>query len=465
LETSLIPLTLLEIADATGGRLADAHPDTVVSGPLSFDSRTVHPGGLFACLPGTRADGHSFAAGAVADGAVAVLASSPVAVPAVMVPDVTAALGDIARAVADRYTGLTLALTGSAGKTSTKDLLLHVLRLDGPTVANVASFNNEIGFPSTVLRTEEGTRYLVLEMGARGRGHITYLTGIARPRVSAVLNVGTAHLGEFGSREGIAEAKAEIVAALPPAAEGGVAVLNGDDPLVRAMADKTAARVLFFGTGPDCDVRAEDVTLNGAGRLSFTLHAGGRSAAVSPDVFGGHHITNALAAAALALAAGVPFETVARGLDGARIVSGARMEVTDRPDGVTVVNDAFNASPEATRAALDSLPHLAGDRPVVAVLGEMMELGDHAEEIHRDMGALAAVRGVGRLITVGGPNAAVMATAAREAGVTTVEHVTGRDDVHPLLDGPLPPKAVILVKGAHSLALDEIAAALATAGE
>lgn len=459
----MIPLTLQQIADATGGRVSGADPNRLVSGPLSFDSRTIHPGGLFACLPGTRTDGHTFAAAAVADGAVAVLASSPVpAVPAVLVPDVTAALGDIARAVADRYTGLTLALTGSAGKTSTKDLLLSVLQLAGPTVANVRSFNNEIGFPSTVLRTEESTRYLVLEMGARGKGHITYLTGIARPKISAVLNVGTAHLGEFGSREGIAEAKAEIVAALPPASEGGVAVLNGDDELVRAMADKTAARVLLFGTGPDCDVRAGDITLNGSGRLSFTLHAGGHSAAVSPDVFGGHHITNALAAAALALAAGVPFETVARGLDGARIVSGARMEVTDRPDGVTVVNDAFNASPEATRAALDSLAHLAGGRPVVAVLGEMMELGGQAEQIHRDMGALAGARGVGRLITVGGPNAAAMAEAAREAGVSAVEHVAGRADVLPLLDGPLPLKAVILVKGAHSLALDEIASTLAT---
>ncbi|MFD8386155.1 UDP-N-acetylmuramoyl-tripeptide--D-alanyl-D-alanine ligase [Streptomyces sp. NPDC059679] len=457
----MIPLTLQEIADATSGRVAGADPGTLVSGPLSFDSRNVHPGGLFAALPGTRTDGHDFAAAAVADGAVAVLASSPVTVPAVYVQDVTAALGDIARAVADRYTGLVLALTGSAGKTSTKDLLLPVLQLAGPTVANVKSFNNEIGFPSTVARAEESTRYLVLEMGARGKGHITYLTGIARPRISAVLNVGTAHLGEFGSREGIAEAKAEIVAALPPASEGGVAVLNGDDPLVRAMAGKTAAKVLFFGTGPTCDVRAEDITLSGAGRLSFTLHAGGKSAVVSPDVFGGHHVTNALAAAALALAAGVPFETVARGLDGARIVSGARMEVTDRPDGVTVVNDAFNASPEATRAALDSLAHLAGGRPVVAVLGEMMELGDRAEEIHRNMGKLAAARGVDRLITVGGPNAAAMAAAAREAGMSEVEHVADRAGVLPLLDG-LPPKAVVLVKGAHSLALDEIAATLTT---
>jgi UDP-N-acetylmuramoyl-tripeptide--D-alanyl-D-alanine ligase len=160
----------------------------------------------------------------------------------------------------------------------------------------------------------------------------------------------------------------------------------------------------------------------------------------------------------------VPFETVARGLDGARIVSGARMEVTERPDGMTVVNDAFNASPEATRAALDSLAHLAGGRSVVAVLGEMMELGDQAEKIHRDMGELAAARGVGRLITVGGPNAAAMAEAAREAGVSAVEHVAGRADVLPLLDGPLPPKAVVLVKGAHSLALDEIAATLTTRG-
>jgi UDP-N-acetylmuramoyl-tripeptide--D-alanyl-D-alanine ligase len=454
----MLPMTLQEIAQAVDGRLdAVPQPEALVCGALSFDSRAVHPGGLFACLPGTRTDGHAFAAQAVADGAVAVLASRPVPVPAIRVPDVTLALGDLAKAVAARYRGMTLALTGSAGKTSTKDLLLSILRLAGPTVANVKSFNNEIGFPTTVLRVEADTRYLILEMGARGTGHIRYLTEIAPPHVSAVLNVGTAHLGEFGGREAIAAAKAEIVQALAPE---GTAVLNGDDPLVRAMARRTEARVLFFGTEREgTDVYAGETALDPRGRLSFTLHADGHSARVSPEVYGMHHITNALAAAALALAAGLPFDLVRQGLDGARIVSGARMEITDRPDGVTVVNDAFNASPESVRAAINTVADLAGDtRPTIAVLGEMKELGDAAEDIHREIGALAAARGISRVITVGGEHAQIMAQAARTAGAG-VEHVTNRDQVPPLLEA-LPGKAIVLVKGAHSLALDELAASL-----
>lgn len=457
----MIALTLQQIADATNGRLVNVpDPEAVVAEPLSFDSRDIHPGGLFACLPGENTDGHAFAAQAVAAGAVTVLASSPVDVPAIQVPDVTAALGDLAKAVAERFTGTTLALTGSAGKTSTKDLLLSILQLDGPTVANVASFNNEIGFPSTVLRVKDTTRYLVVEMGARGKGHITYLTDIVHPQISAVLNVGTAHLGEFGTREAIADAKAEIVRALP---ESGIAVLNADDPLVRAMAEQTTARVILFGTSSDSDVRASGIELDSHGRLSFTLHAAGDSAIVSPDVNGEHHVTNALAAAALALAAGLPFATIAKGLDGARIVSGARMETTDRPDGVTVINDAFNASPESVRAALHTLAKLsAGTRPAVAVLGEMKELGDSAEAIHEEIGGLVAELALDRLVTVGGPNAELIGSTAQTVGIDTA-HVHDKEQLLALLNADLPDRAIVLIKGAHSLALDTVATALASA--
>ncbi len=455
----MIPMTLQQIADATNGTLAGvADPLKLVDKPLSFDNRNpIRPGSLFACLRGEHTDGHNFAQQAVDSGAVAVLASEPVTVPAVMVPDVTRALGDLAKAVAARFTGTTLALTGSAGKTSTKDLLLQILQLDGPTVANVASFNNEIGFPATVLRVEEDTSYLVLEMGARGSGHITYLMDIARPQISAVLNVGTAHLGEFGTREAIAHAKAEIVRDLP---ETAIAVLNGDDPLVRAMADQTRATTILFGTGEDCDVRATDIALDPHGRLRFTLHASQSSAAVSPDAHGEHHVTNALAAAALALAVGLPFNTVVKGLEGARIVSGARMEITDRPDGVSIINDAFNASPESVRAALRTMAQLAaGTRPTIAVLGEMKELGDSAQDIHREIGALVAELRIDRLITVGGPNAELLADTAHQAGVN-VAHVQQGKQLLPLLGGHLPDKAMVLVKGAHSLALDKVADAL-----
>ncbi|MGW2314460.1 UDP-N-acetylmuramoyl-tripeptide--D-alanyl-D-alanine ligase, partial [Actinomadura luteofluorescens] len=269
----MIPLPLSTIAEITGGvRHGPPDPvvdDPVVDGPVVIDSRAVEPGALFAALKGDRADGHDFAAGALAAGAAGVLAQQPVDGPCVVVDDVQEALGRLARAVLERLPDVTVvAVTGSAGKTSTKDLIGQVLSGAGPTVYPPGSFNNEIGLPLTVLRADAATRHLVLEMGARGIGHIAYLTGIARPDVGVVLNVGTAHVGEFGGRENIARAKGEIVEAVPP---GGTAVLNADDPLVSAMASRTRGEVVMFGRSPGAAVRAEDETLDEQGRARFTL--------------------------------------------------------------------------------------------------------------------------------------------------------------------------------------------------
>ncbi|AZK94592.1 MULTISPECIES: UDP-N-acetylmuramoyl-tripeptide--D-alanyl-D-alanine ligase [Streptomyces] len=458
----MIPLTLAEIAESTGGtlhRIGD--PAARVTGPLSFDTRDIAPGGLFACLRGRSADGHDYADRAVAEGgAVAVLAARPVGAPAVVVDDVLDAMARIARLVAARYQGTVVGITGSAGKTSTKDVLETVLAAHGPTVANARSFNNEIGFPVTVSRVEPDTRFLVLEMGARGKGHIAELCGVVRPRVATVLNVGSAHLGEFGSREAIADAKAEIVRALPP---DGVAVLNGDDPLVAAMAGETAARVLTFGTAPGCTVRAEDVR-TASGHPAFTLSYGAeRAGVVLHGIHGRHHVTNALAAAATALAAGVPFATVAAGLPRARISSGGRMQVLERGDEVTVVNDAFNASPEAVLAALDALADIAGPaRRRVAVLGEMAELGPDAGDWHDAVARKVVATGVHRTIGVGGELAARMVTAIRAAGLDAYHAEGARgpaltDRVH----GELRPGDVVLVKGANSLGLEGVANDLA----
>ncbi|WP_410050196.1 UDP-N-acetylmuramoyl-tripeptide--D-alanyl-D-alanine ligase, partial [Actinomadura sp. CNU-125] len=265
----MIPLPLSTIAEITEGTVHGGPPDAVVRGPVIVDSRAAEPGALFAALPGERADGHDFAPAALAAGAAGVLARHPVDGPAVLVRDVREALGRLARGVLDRLPDTTVAaVTGSAGKTSTKDLIAQVVGRAGPTVFPPGSFNNEIGLPLTVLRADAGTRHLVLEMGARGVGHIAYLTGIARPDVGVVLNVGTAHVGEFGSREMIAKAKGEMVEALAP---GGTAVLNADDPLVAAMASRTDASVVTFGRSADATVRAADETLDERGRARFTL--------------------------------------------------------------------------------------------------------------------------------------------------------------------------------------------------
>ena len=249
----MIPLTLRELADVVGGTVHDADGDVVVSGAATIDSRSVDPGGLFAAFVGEHVDGHDYAAAAVEAGAAAVLGSRPVGLPAVVVDDPGAALTALARHLLTALPDVTvLGVTGSQGKTSTKDLLAAVLADAAPTVATRGSFNNELGLPLTVLRADATTRYLLLEMGARGIGHIRTLCDVARPNVAMVLNVGKAHLGEFGSREGIALAKGELVEALT--AEG-TAVLNGDDPLVDAMASRTGGRVLRFGSGAGADVR------------------------------------------------------------------------------------------------------------------------------------------------------------------------------------------------------------------
>lgn len=260
----MIPLPVAELVTVVRGTPHDIpEPPPPVTGPVVIDSREAVPGALFAALPGERVDGHDFAGRAVAAGAAVVLATRPLGagVPTVVVDDVTEALGALAQHTVRRLGTPVIALTGSSGKTSTKDLTAQLLERVGPTVYTAESFNNEIGLPLTALRVTGETRHLLLEMGARGIGHIRYLTTLAPPTIGMVLNVGTAHLGEFGSREAIAEAKGEIVETLPPAGEGGVAILNADDPLVRAMSARTRARVLFFGEAEEADIRAEDVHL------------------------------------------------------------------------------------------------------------------------------------------------------------------------------------------------------------
>jgi UDP-N-acetylmuramoyl-tripeptide--D-alanyl-D-alanine ligase len=468
----VIPLSLGAIAQLTGAQLTgpapgqDADPATLVTGPVIIDSRAAAPGALFAALPGTRVDGHEFAPQAVAAGAAAVLATRPCGVPALIVPDVTVALGRLARGLVDALPRLQIAgITGSAGKTTTKDLAAQLIEALGPTVAPRASWNNEIGHPLTVLRATAETRYLVLELSARGPGHIAHLCQIAPPRFGVVLCVGHAHEGEFGGIEGVALAKGELPAALPGSADGGVALLNADDPLVMAMAARTAARVVTFGRGP-ADVRAEDVRLDDRGRPGFRLDTPSGSGQVQLRLYGEHNVHNALAAAALAGELGMPAAEITQRLSEAEARSRWRMEVTERPDGVIVLNDAYNANPEAVRAALDTLTVLARGRRSFAVLGPMSELGGQSRARHEEIGGYAAQTGLTGLIVVGEEAGPILTGAKAEPSWGgELIHAADASAALDALGHRLAPGDVVLVKASRSAGLERVALALAGAAQ
>ena len=493
----MIPLPLEEIARITGARLdGGADPAAVLDGPVVIDSRRAGPGGLFAAVAGERADGHDFAAAAIAAGAVAVLATRPCGAPALITGNVPAALARLAQEVVARLPQITIAgITGSSGKTSTKDLTAQLVERLGPTVAPEGSWNNEFGFPLTVLRATRGTRYLVLELAARGAGHIASLCEIAPPRIGAVLNVGHAHTGEFGGIEQVARAKGELPAALPTAAAGGVAILNADDPRVMAMAARTEARVVTFGlaaisarptspadpvgpigpAGPTDpanhsstkapDFAAAGIRLDDLGRASFTLLTPAGSAPVRLSLHGAHHVPNALAAAAIAAELGLGPAETADALAAATARSGGRMEVRRSPAGVIVVNDAYNANPESVRAALEAVAHMARGRRSFAVLGQMAELGDESRASHEEIGALAAGTGVTGLIVVGKEAEPILdgALARNGAGTEWRGEAIGVPDgpaAVAALRGRLADGDVVLVKASHAAGLERVAAQL-----
>ncbi|MCV7225083.1 UDP-N-acetylmuramoyl-tripeptide--D-alanyl-D-alanine ligase [Mycolicibacterium komossense] len=493
----MIDLSLAQIAEIVGGRLTDISAaeaqHTYVTGTVEFDSRAVGAGGLFLALPGARVDGHDHAQAAVAAGAVAVLAARPVGVPAIVVTPVPgdvsasvlehdldgsgaavlAALAALAAAVAERLVagGLTIVgVTGSSGKTSTKDLLAAVLAPLGEVVAPPGSFNNELGHPWTVLRATPDTDYLILEMSARHPGNIAALAAIAPPQIAVVLNVGTAHLGEFGSRQAIADTKAELPQAV---SESGVVVLNADDSAVAAMAKVTAARVVQVSReNSAADVWAGDVTLDELARARFTLHyQDNNTVDIALAVHGDHQVSNALCAAAVALECGASGEQVAAALAAAGPVSQHRMAVTNRADGVTVINDAYNANPDSVRAGLAALAWMArgGDgrgrerRRSFAVLGEMGELGDDAISEHDRIGRLAVRLDVSRLVVVGtGRAMSAMHHGAVMEGSWGAEasQVDDVDAALTLLRAELQPGDVVLVKASKSAGLVALAQAL-----
>ena len=498
------PITLTALAAAVGGRLVRAaDPDVRVGKDVVIDSRLVTPGALFVAFAGERVDGHDFLVAAAGAGAAAALVSREVdvALPQVVVDETVEGLSRLARAVVDNgaeHGLVVVGVTGSSGKTSTKDLIAQVLGASAPTVAPPGSFNNEIGAPLTACRVDARTKFLVSEMGARGVGHIRHLAGITPPAIGAVLNVGSAHVGEFGSVEAIARAKGELVEALGP---DGWAVLNADDPLVSAMATRTSAHLAAFSlTGEPVDVGghpaelrvwADDITADDLQRFSFVLHASRVGAdthrgdirepnvtgvsetpvSVEPDrapvtlrVLGRHNVANALAAAAVGLAAGLELDAVASALSAATPLSRWRMELTTRSDGLAILNDAYNANPDSMAAALHSLAAMRrpGGR-LIAVLGTMLELGEASADAHRTVGELAADLGIDEVLAVGDHGDNTVAGVAARGGHG--QYQDDKDQLAAVLNTLLGPRDVVLVKASRGLALETVVAALASQDE
>jgi len=463
----VIPLSLGEIARATGGRVQPADAEaTVVHAAVVTDSREVVEGSLYVARQGEHADGHDYVSAAAAAGAVAALTDREMEeLPCVVVPEVGDAFAALGREVVERCRadgGLRIVgITGSSGKTSTKDLLAQVLAEHGRTLAPQASYNSEVGVPLTVCRLSSDTEYLVAEMGASGVGHIDYLTRIAPPDVGVVLNVGSAHLSEFGSREAIAHTKAELVRALDT---DGLAVLNADDAIVAAMAQQTAAPVVLVGIGPDADVRATDIVLSSRGQASFAVHLPGEDPVnVQLRLHGEHHVGNALAVATVAHHWGVSPADIAERLGAAVPASRWRMEVTERADGVTIVNDAYNANPESMRAALRALAAMRSGRRAIAVVGEMRELGADSVSEHERVGRFAAELGVDQLVAVG-PGAAPAAeafTAQRGGPGLAIDEV---DQAARVLEEMLGQGEVVLLKSSRDSGLRFLGETLAAGG-
>ncbi|MBD3940727.1 UDP-N-acetylmuramoyl-tripeptide--D-alanyl-D-alanine ligase [Microbacterium sp. NEAU-LLC] len=458
----MIAFTIAQLAHAVSGEAVlagDDTLDTVVSGAVDTDSRLMAPGGIFVAKPGESTDGHLFVDAAVAAGAVVAIVEHTVetAVTQIVVADAVAALADLARVVVKRVRDAgdlrVVGITGSNGKTTTKNLLARILEGEGETVAPKASFNNEVGAPLTMLRVTESTRFLVSEFGASGPGAIARLAGLVDPDVAVVLMVGMAHAGGFGGIEGTFHAKSELVKSLRA---GGVAVLNADDARVAAMAPIAAehgASVRWFGRGTEAQVRADDVVVTASG-TSFTVTADGESLPLRLRVLGEHHVMNALAAIAAATTLGVSLADAVARLETVEIAERWRMQPLGS-DRVRIINDAYNASPDSMAAALRTLAQITGpDERTVAVLGAMSELGEYTEEEHDRVGLLAVRLGIQRIVVVGdGARRMYLEAVAQGSWDNEAVFFSTADEAFAYLQGELRDGDRVLVKSSNSAGL------------
>lgn len=430
-------MTLADVAAATGGRRqGDAATDAVIDG-VSIDSRSVQPGELFVALVAER-DGHDFASAAVEAGAGAVVVQRDIELPAqVVVPDTASALTEIGSLARGRLPDTIVAITGSVGKTSCKDLCAGAMGSHLRVAASARSFNNELGVPITLASAPDDTEAVIVEMGARGRGHIAELCAVARPTVGVITRVALAHAEQFGSVDEVAMAKGELVESLPAS---GTAVLNADDAVVVAMADRTDAAVLTYGSAPTADVRVEGVVLDEDLRPSFSLRSPWGDGSASLEARGAHNVANAAAAAAAALVCDVPLAAVLTGL-GSASLSPWRMELGRASSGARVLNDAYNANATSCLAALDALAAIDADRRV-AVLGELAELGASAAAEHQAVRAHADALGI-EVIAVDTPAYGAPVVADVEGALAAL--------------GPLQASDAVLVKGSRVAGLEVLA--------
>jgi UDP-N-acetylmuramoyl-tripeptide--D-alanyl-D-alanine ligase len=458
----MIALTLSQLARAVGGEVLAARGetlDTVVSGAVDTDSRLIGPGGIFVAKPGEETDGHLFVGAAVAAGAVLAIVEHRVEadVTQIVVPDAVAALADLARDVVGRVraqgTLRIIGITGSNGKTTTKNLLTRILEPEGETVSPKASFNNEVGAPLTMLRVTEGTRYLVSEFGASAPGEIARLAGLVEPDVGVVLMVGMAHAGGFGGIEATLAAKSELIHAVR---RGGLAVLNADDARVATMAaiaDERDAGVRWFGRGPGADIRADDVEVTAAG-TACQVTADGITLPLRLRVLGEHHVMNALAAIATATALGVSLADCVERLESVEIAERWRMQPLGS-ERVRIINDAYNASPDSMSAALRTLAQITrpGER-TVAVLGAMSELGEYSEDEHDRVGLLAVRLGIQRIVVVGtGARRMFLEAVAQGSWDGEAVYFATADEAFDYLVGELRDGDRVLVKSSNSAGL------------
>ena len=462
----MIDFTGQQLIKITGGSLAESDRERVFSVPGFFvDSRSPIENGIFVALAGERVDGHNFLEDVRDAGAVMAIVAADSQVPApedfplLSVPDPLIALGQIAHWVRRNVLrAQVIGVTGSSGKTSTKDLMAGILGQYGQCVAPPGSFNTEVGLPLTILSADADTDFLVLEMGMRGIGHIAALAQIAEPNIGVVLNVGQAHIELLGSVENIAIAKGELVRALPAT---GVAILNQDDPHVAKMGEGLKSSQLTFGESPRCDFYASEVSIEPDGTTRFLVTHKNMSHMAHVKLIGVHYVSNALAAISASVAAGVPFEKACDFLSNVNVISKWRMEVTDAANGVTVINDAYNANPDSMRAALKTLAQLGAREPrrrTWAILGEMKELGEHSLDAHDSIGRLAVRLDISRLVCIGA-GTKVMHLAAANEGSWGEESmwVADIDDAMALLAGELEPGDIVLVKASRSVGLDRVA--------
>ena len=457
----MIELTLAEISEAINGTLHFSGDDTsaasLVTGSVETDSRLVTKGSLFFAKPGEVTDGHLFVASAARSGAIAAVVEHSVedagGVAQILVSDSVAALGQLAKFVLTKIRSETdlkvIGITGSNGKTTTKNMLREILSTDGATIAPIESYNNEVGAPISMLKVDKSTKYLVVEMGAGGEGSIRYLAELAQPDIAVILKVGLAHVGEFGGIETTAKIKAELAEALT--AEN-LLIYNADDGYVRDMSELSAAKRISFGTAGDAIYRATDLSLDLAG-TNFEMHwPDAEVSNIKLQILGEHHVMNALAAATVADTLGIARPAIISALQNMPLAERWRMQVTNRADGVMLINDAYNASPDSMRAALQTLAQLGkSGRRTIAILGEMAELGSQSREQHDAIGRIVVRLNIDHLVVVGDPAKLIHMGAMFEGSWDgESEFFASIDQAFEAVHGMLEPGDIVLIKSSKS---------------